>query len=133
MSGKVAGRPCARCVGWQALAEGGQTSHQAVLVVVLLPSQAITRFSHPGLSWTLNPGLEEDEVRRLEGLMGLVLPPELRASFKIHNGQSYHAYPVSTKRRDHMYDPMSSQESIVEGGRDVRSGCHIATAQSVWR
>lgn len=45
------------------------------------------------MAWTLNPGLEEGMVRRLENKMGCVIPPDLRASFLIHNGQGFLANP----------------------------------------
>jgi cell wall assembly regulator SMI1 len=53
----------------------------------------LKKFAAPGVAWTLNSGLEEGVVRRLETKMGCVLPPDLRASFLIHDGQGFLANP----------------------------------------
>jgi cell wall assembly regulator SMI1 len=60
-------------------------------------AQRIREFAYPGLVWTLNGGLSEGELARLEREMGLGLPYGLRASFRVHNGQAYHADPVSAR------------------------------------
>lgn len=78
--------------------------------------QAVCRFSSPGLRWTLNGGLGEGEVRRLEGEMGLALPPYLRASFMTHDGQTYHAHPVRTQRRGGRARPQRALERLDEKG-----------------
>ncbi|KAM3570474.1 hypothetical protein VYU27_007470 [Nannochloropsis oceanica] len=49
----------------------------------------LKKFADRDVAWTFNPGLEEDMVRRLEDKMGCVLPPDLRASFLIHDGQGF--------------------------------------------
>jgi len=51
------------------------------------------KFAAPGVAWTLNSGLEEGVVRRLETKMGCVLPPDLRASVLLHDGQGFLATP----------------------------------------
>jgi hypothetical protein len=53
----------------------------------------LKKFAPPGVVWTLNSKLEEGVVRRLETKMGCVLPPDLRASFLIHDGQGFLANP----------------------------------------
>lgn len=53
----------------------------------------IEQFAPAGFSWTLNKGIEEDALGRWEYALGCSLPPDLRASFLIHDGQSYMAQP----------------------------------------
>ncbi|MGA7730174.1 MAG: SMI1/KNR4 family protein [Chloroflexia bacterium] len=37
----------------------------------------------------LNPGCGEDAIEKLEAILGVELPEDFRASYKIHNGQEY--------------------------------------------
>lgn len=41
----------------------------------------------PQLMQSLNPGVSERDIQIFEESMGVQLPPEVRASYKIHNGQ----------------------------------------------
>ena len=54
---------------------------------IFLPTYPPTHLFH------VHTGLSEEEVGRWEERMGCPLPPDLRASFLIHNGQGFHANP----------------------------------------
>ncbi|HEY9761422.1 MAG TPA: SMI1/KNR4 family protein [Trichocoleus sp.] len=52
----------------------------------------------PGVLKTLQPGASDAQIEAFEKVLGVQLPEDVKASFRIHNGQSDHEYGLMDGR-----------------------------------
>ncbi|HEY9877863.1 MAG TPA: SMI1/KNR4 family protein, partial [Leptolyngbyaceae cyanobacterium] len=73
----------------------------------------------PGVLQTLKPGASDAQIKAFEQVVGVQLPEDVKASFRIHNGQSDYEYGLIDGREllslDRIQDEWLVWKDLLDG------------------